>query len=56
MPGIFFQYDINALKVIITEDKISKFHLIIEIASSFGGVFLLLSKYFYEQILILVHI
>lgn len=46
MPGIFFQYDINALKIIITENKISTFNFIIEIASPFGGVYLLFSKYF----------
>ncbi|XP_025421917.1 endoplasmic reticulum-Golgi intermediate compartment protein 2 isoform X2 [Sipha flava] len=41
MPGIFFQYDINALKVIITEDKITIFQLTIKIASTIGGLFLL---------------
>lgn len=45
MSGIFFQYDMNALKFIITEDKITTFNLIIEIASAFGGVFLLFSKF-----------
>ncbi|XP_022170355.1 endoplasmic reticulum-Golgi intermediate compartment protein 2 [Myzus persicae] len=41
MPGIYFQYDINALKFIITENRITMFHLIIEIASTIGGLFLL---------------
>lgn len=45
MPGIYFQYDINALKFIITEKRITMFHLIIEIASTIGGLFLLFSKY-----------
>lgn len=45
MAGIFFQYDINALKFIITEDRVTVFNLIIEIASCFGGVFFLFSKY-----------
>jgi len=45
MPGIYFQYDINALKFIITENRITLFHLIIEIASTIGGLFLLFSKY-----------
>lgn len=45
MPGIFFQYDINALKFIITEDKITIFQLTIKIASTIGGLFLLFSKY-----------
>lgn len=45
MPGLFFQYDINALKFIITEYKITTFQLIIKIASTVGGLFLLFSKY-----------
>jgi len=45
MPGIYFQYDINALKFIITENRITLFHLIIEIASTIGGLFLLFSMY-----------
>jgi len=45
MPGIYFQYDINALKFIITENRTTLFHLIIEIASTIGGLFLLFSKY-----------
>jgi len=45
MPGIYFQYDINALKFVITENKITMFHLIIAITSTVGGLFLLFSKY-----------
>lgn len=41
MPGIYFQYDINALKFVITENKITMFHLIIAITSTVGGLFLL---------------
>lgn len=46
MPGIFFQYDINALKFIIKDDKTTTFNLIIKIASLFGGLFIIFSKYF----------
>lgn len=49
MPGLFFQYDINALKFIITEYKITTFQLIIKIASTVGGLFLLFSKYIEEN-------
>ena len=45
MPGIYFQYDINALKFIITANEITMFHLIIELASTIGGLFLLFSEY-----------
>ncbi|XP_050426429.1 endoplasmic reticulum-Golgi intermediate compartment protein 2 isoform X2 [Adelges cooleyi] len=41
MSGIFFKYDINALKFVIVQDQVTFFHFIIEIAASFGGVFLL---------------
>jgi len=45
MSGIFFQYDMNALKVIIAEDEMTVLHLIIQIASILSGLFLLFSKY-----------
>jgi len=41
MSGIFFQYDTNALKVIIAEDEMTILHLIIHLASTLGGLFLL---------------
>lgn len=45
MSGIFFQYDMNALKFIIKEDDVTLFQLIVQIASSFGGLFIVFSKY-----------
>lgn len=45
MSGIFFQYDMNALKFIITEDDVTVFQLIVQIASCFGGLFIVFSKY-----------
>lgn len=48
MPGIYFQYDTNALKFIITEERTTILHLIIQIASSIGGLYLLFRKYLYE--------
>jgi len=50
MTGIFFQYDINALKVIIKEDRTTIFNLIIRIASCFGGLFIVFSKYIFMKI------
>lgn len=45
MGGIFFQYDISALKFIIKEERTTIFNLVVKVASSIGGLFILFSKY-----------
>ncbi|XP_050529971.1 endoplasmic reticulum-Golgi intermediate compartment protein 2 isoform X2 [Daktulosphaira vitifoliae] len=53
MSGIFFKYDINALKFVIAQDQVTIFQFIIKIASSFGGFLKIILdkiiKFFYQK-------
>lgn len=45
IPGIFFKYDMNALKIKITQERDTIFQFLVKLCATVGGIFVTSGKY-----------
>jgi len=52
IPGIFFKYDMSALKVQVTQERDSPVHFIVRLCATIAGIYVTSGKFRVELLLI----